>query len=145
MSRQTCIVRAPSGNSEDPCPPPLRPERLLSSHVVDVVVVVAVVDVVLVVSAGRGSVVTPRSVVGLARGSEANPRDIILPVVVVAVVVVTLVVVPGLLVMQVVVAVAALRSMLEDRESLDEPLLDVPVVVVVVALGSLLGAIAVDV
>jgi hypothetical protein len=51
------------------------------------------------------------------------------------------VVVSGMLVVQeVLIAVAALRSMLEDRESPDESLLDVAVVVAVVALRSLLGA-----
>ena len=47
--------------------------------------------------------------------------------------VVVVVVVPGMLAMSVVVAVAALRSMLGDLESPDESLRGVPVVVVVVA------------
>jgi hypothetical protein len=87
--------------------------------------VIAVVDVVIAVSTGRGSAGTSRSVVGLARGREPITRPIILQVVVV--------VVPGMLSISVVIAVAALRSMLEDRESPDESLWGVPAVVVVVA------------
>ena len=114
LSRQTCIIRAPwsrPGSSEEPCPPPLRPERFLSVPVVDVVVVVAV---------DRGSAVTPFSapVVDIARDSEPVTAVVVDVVVVVATVV---------LVVQVVVAVAALRSMLEELEPLDELLLDVPV------------------
>jgi hypothetical protein len=54
---------------------------------------------------------------------------------------VVVVVVVGMLVVQeVLIAVAALRSMLEERESPDESLLDVPVVVAVVALRSVRGS-----
>ena len=123
----------------------MRPERLLSVPVVDVVVVVAV---------GRSSAVTPASasVVGIARDSEPSTAVVVVVVVVVAtgmlVVQVVVAVVARLtavvvdvaevvaivvLVVQVVVAVAALRSMLGDRESPDESLRGVPVVVVVVA------------